>query len=1037
MAGGGMAGDDLGGLIERLASLSLASLEKNLPALALRHCGLEELSALRALRLSLDGKPEQFWADALIGAAEGDHASIGTPGFRLAYAEAQYKRAGILFKAGAQEAQAAKAYFRAALAYRGLGRTQSWRQALKNRASVLAILGQGGGSLVHLDQAVRSYQACILATDAQAERALWAELHAGLGYAWQGIGIIGNERAAFEQSIAAYEAAARVLGKTGSEAAQWSRAKNGAGATYALLGGLKSDPEAVLRAIAAYHEALEARPIGSVPALWLASWTNIMHAESVLSDLTGDTRRLRRAHDELLERLGEAEVALLGPAQRAHVYGQLGTNAQKLGESEKRVSDLRAAIGFYDQALGGGGKAINPNMRVRIELHRAAALFRLGDLERDARQLRSATEEFERLEFKLPQKDRPQLWAYWQQMRGRMHQRLAELRQPETDLLAARRAFEAALQEHRREIYPQQWAETTRSLCKTLERLAQSAEDWNQLAAIADDLIEGVHTLALAGLSRVQQRSLLRALSGMGDLAAFAHVQCGRPERAFVILGLARAVGSELAFRLAARPQGPAGMAQGAFAGWQKRQAAAERQLRAALERTGQADPARAKQLEELRASYEALMAALAGTAAQEKAAIEVGAFSAHLEPECAAAAVYVSEKGGGILIVLPGDTTIAPGAVIDLPELTRARLEGLLHGNTKHKREGWLAAYEGYRKAPTSFDEAEIERAVAEWNGTIEAILPELWTLLMGPLAEWLREHARGVREIRLMVPGLLSLLPLHAARTAGVDARYFAEEWAVAYAPSPRAAMGSHELRPEEEAGLLAITDPAGDIGADVNPAWPFFAPTRRQSVRGDARAVSAALESARGVSHVSFFCHGLWEGADPDLSHLVMADGSQLSAQELASLDLRGVDLALLGACESALIGTRGTPDEFTGLPIALLQAGVRSVAASQWLVDAGSTYGLLYRMMQAHHAGLSPARALQAAQRAFLSGEMEDLDALPGAACFLSRLQTLRPLSPGEARLRDQAGEAVHQHDRPAVPARTAPFFWAAFAVIGRG
>jgi CHAT domain-containing protein len=193
---------------------------------------------------------------------------------------------------------------------------------------------------------------------------------------------------------------------------------------------------------------------------------------------------------------------------------------------------------------------------------------------------------------------------------------------------------------------------------------------------------------------------------------------------------------------------------------------------------------------------------------------------------------------------------------------------------------------------------------------------------------------------------------------------------------------------------------------------------------------------LDRARGISHVSFFCHGLWEGLEPDFSHLVMADGSQLSAQELASMDLRGVDLALLGACESALIGTRGTPDEFTGLPIALLQAGVRSVAASQWLVDAGSTYGLLFRLMEAHRAGLSPARALQAAQRAFLAGEMEDLHALPGAACFLSRRQTLRSLSQIGSSQSGQSGERF-QHLESGLPPRKAPFFWAAFAVIGLG
>jgi CHAT domain-containing protein len=393
---------------------------------------------------------------------------------------------------------------------------------------------------------------------------------------------------------------------------------------------------------------------------------------------------------------------------------------------------------------------------------------------------------------------------------------------------------------------------------------------------------------------------------------------------------------------------------------------------------------------------------------------------------------VFVSEQGGGILIVTPGAKSIAPTAVIECPELTSTRLEALLHGEGAQKG-GWLAAYERYRKQSSSWDDAEIERAVAAWNSEIEAVLPQLWDLVMGPLADWLGREAPNAQDVHLMVPGLMSMLPLHAARVAHEDAPYFSERCAVSYLPSPRALMPRPSGREYAEPALLAITDPAGDIGADVNPAWPFFADSRRRTVHGDASAVAAALKASVDVSHVSFFCHGIWKSSDPDLSHLVMADGSQLSAQELAAIDLRGVDLALLGACETALIGTRHTPDEFTGLPVALLQAGVRSVAAAQWLVDAASTYALMHRMMQEHRAGLSPARALQAAQRAFLAGEMDTAHDLPTGAAMLSRLRTLRPLAGSAPDAQGQTGPLADQ----VLPRRSAPFFWAAFAVIGQG
>lgn len=1021
---------ETGRLIERLAGLSLPALECTIPRLVAAGNGDEWQKELRALRATLDGKPEVFWADALIRAAEGDVGYLGSRSFRAEYADAQNKRAGVQFKAGGREALAAQAFLRAALAYKVAGNSEAWRKALKNRASVLAILGHGRGSLAHLNEAVRSYEQCLAAADPHSERRIWAELQADLVYALQGIGLINNDRAAYERSAAAYEAAANMLAETGAEGALWSRAKNSLGATMALLGELESDPAAIVKAISAYREALRGRPVESTPGLWLGTSTNIVHAEQVLANITGDLGRLRRAHEELVGKINSLDQTRLNPGQRAQFYGQLGTNAQLLGEKDRRPSDLRAALRFYDEAQAG---IANPFLVARLRAHRAMADFRLGELTGDAAVMREALENYEELHALFPRKERPQLWAYWQQSRGKMRARLARAGSGPGCGREARQAFEAALTEYRREIYPQQWAETQASLCRTLGWMAGSQADWQELAALADDLIEGVHVLALAGASRPKQRALLRALQGMGDLAAAAHVRLGAPEAAFSVLALARAVGSELAFRLAGgRSAAPGDQDRDVFAQWQKLQAAADRQLRAALDTAAKAGPVSTAELDDLRAAYTAVRGTLKRRGALERDSLDAQAFAARLEEGSVAAVMFVSERGGGIIVITRGIDAIPAECVIDLPELTRSRVDALLHG--EGGRSGWLGAYERYRKETSADDEAAIERAVIAWNGAIEEVLPDLWDLAMGPLAQWLDAHAEGAREVALLAPGLLSMVPLHAARAREDGAAYFCERWAVSYLPGPRPVMVERTTTIPAAARLLAVTDPLGDIGAEVNPAWPFFAEERRRAVQGSAGAVAEALENAGGATHVSFFCHGLWEASDPDLSHLVMADGSQLSAGQLAGIDMRSVDLAVLGACETALIGTRGTPDEFTGLPLALLQSGVGSVAASQWLVDAGSTYALLHYFMREHRSGVSPARALQASQRAFIAGQIETRADLPGVAAMLSRLRTLRPLAvPGAGP--DRA--APDENDGRVLPARSAPFFWAAFAVIGKG
>ncbi|MBA4130077.1 MAG: hypothetical protein C0519_01490 [Hyphomicrobium sp.] len=1028
-----MKSADLRELIERMAGLSLSALRESLPNIAARRSGPEWMDRFRAAQATFEGEPEAFWAETLIRFAEGDRAFLHSQEFCLAYAEAQNKRGAALYKAGKRESHAAKAYFRAAKAYEALGRAKDARKALKNRGGILAIAGLNQGRLDYLDQAIRSYESCLAATNETAEPVLWAELQADLGYALRSKGLIDNDRASLLKAARAFEHAARLTDNNGASAALWSRAKNSLGATLSKIGELDSDPAPIVKAIAAYHDALSARPIAELPNQWLNSWTNIMQAEFLLAKLTRDAKRLRRAHDGFLVRLKEAQDVKFAREQTGHTYRQLAANAQLLGEMERAPDDLRAALSFYDRALASFSALGMPYAAAQMHAHRAVAEFRLGTIASDPGIIAKALTAHLQTEDRFSRRDQPYLWAHWHQTHGTMCKTLARFGQSAQHLQKARASFERALEEYRREIYPQQWAETTASLCQTLLRIAVTPEDWRHLSNVADDLIETVHSLALIGLNRAQQRSLLRTLQGIGDLSALAHIRLGEPHRAFEALTTARAVGSDLAFRLASGKRDDNALPDSEpFRRWQSLQIAVERQLRDSLNQAGKSQPVAAERLEELRAAYQELMTSLKASGALERERMDVPAFAQTLSTASAAAVIFASENGGGILIVTPGATAIPASAAIELPQLTSGRLEALLNGEGKQKG-GWLAAYDRYRTQSSSWDEAVVERAVATWNSEIESLLPQLWDLVMSPLAAWLEREAPDVDAVHLMVPGLMSMLPLHAARPAQSEAPYFAERWAVSYLPSPRALMTRPALGRHRERSLLAITDPAGDIGADVNPAWPFFAAPHRRTVQGRAPDVAAALAGAGDVSHVSFFCHGIWEGSDPDFSHLVMADGSQLSAQDLAAIDLRHVDLALLGACETALIGTRGTPDEFTGLPVALLQAGVRCVAASQWLVDAASTYALLHRMMQEHRAGLSPARALQAAQRAFVAGEMDTIEEWPGGSAVLSRLRTLRPLSAPGVDAKGHAGSRTDQ----SLPPRSAPFFWAAFAVIGRG
>jgi CHAT domain-containing protein len=142
----------------------------------------------------------------------------------------------------------------------------------------------------------------------------------------------------------------------------------------------------------------------------------------------------------------------------------------------------------------------------------------------------------------------------------------------------------------------------------------------------------------------------------------------------------------------------------------------------------------------------------------------------------------------------------------------------------------------------------------------------------------------------------------------------------------------------------------------------------------------------------------------------------DDGILTALEVAELDLAGVELAVLSACETGL-GEVAGGEGLLGLQRAFQVAGAHSVVASLWKVDDRRTAALMERFY-AHlwTEGLSPLEALRKAQLHLLRGE-----ATPAQA----RSRGLKPVA-GERGLEAIDGASPTSD---AVP----PYYWAAFVL----
>jgi CHAT domain-containing protein len=88
--------------------------------------------------------------------------------------------------------------------------------------------------------------------------------------------------------------------------------------------------------------------------------------------------------------------------------------------------------------------------------------------------------------------------------------------------------------------------------------------------------------------------------------------------------------------------------------------------------------------------------------------------------------------------------------------------------------------------------------------------------------------------------------------------------------------------------------------------------------------------------------------------------------MTAEEVASLDLRGCELAVLSACETGLGRTAGG-EGVLGLQRAFHQAGCRTVVVSLWKVDDATTRALMERFYEnLWRSKLPPLQALRQAQ-----------------------------------------------------------------------
>lgn len=171
-----------------------------------------------------------------------------------------------------------------------------------------------------------------------------------------------------------------------------------------------------------------------------------------------------------------------------------------------------------------------------------------------------------------------------------------------------------------------------------------------------------------------------------------------------------------------------------------------------------------------------------------------------------------------------------------------------------------------------------------------------------------------------------------------------------------------GRGDATPETTRGAERL-GPLPYAGVEARAIYDLFAPGADLLLHKSATLARwQALDPSR-YRFLHFAAHALVSDREPELTHLVLADGG-LDLAAIRNLRL-SAQLVSLSACETAL-GLRVRGEGVIGLPHAFLAAGARGVVVTLWRVDDQAAADFMTDFYRAVAAGRAPAEALRLAR-----------------------------------------------------------------------
>lgn len=234
----------------------------------------------------------------------------------------------------------------------------------------------------------------------------------------------------------------------------------------------------------------------------------------------------------------------------------------------------------------------------------------------------------------------------------------------------------------------------------------------------------------------------------------------------------------------------------------------------------------------------------------------------------------------------------------------------------------------------------------------------------LLSPLADWASQG-----DIIGFIPfGLLHDVPLH---TLHINGKVCILQHPCFYVPSASVLSVLWQRRPSINGKKMILGNPTLDLPMAAEEARIIARQIGANVLLENAVDRTAVEKALATASWMHFAGHGFFNTADGFKSHLKLADGMTISANEILLLDAVCTQTVVLSGCETGLHQPQ-EGDESIGLIRALLHRQVRQVVGSQWRVNDDDALLLLSGFYQyiEENPGHSLAVALQASIRSYM-------------------------------------------------------------------